>query len=177
MIDEQFAATLVAKCGWIGYVWGMVEKNGWVLLVYRLPREPSTPRISLWRKLRRLGVAQLLDGLVGLPLDSRNREQLEWLADEVIESGGEASVWIADPASAVQSRALVAMLTSAIAAEYRAVIETARAARDDAPATRSRTLRRLRGEMRRIRARDYFPPPERQEADAALAELAGVVEV
>ena len=24
----------------------------WVLLAYRLPREPSTPRIALWRKLR-----------------------------------------------------------------------------------------------------------------------------
>ena len=58
----------------------------WVLLAYRLPREPSTPRIALWRKLRRLGVVQLLDGLVALPLDSRNREQLEWLADEVADS-------------------------------------------------------------------------------------------
>jgi hypothetical protein len=155
----------------------MVEKSGWMLLAYRLPREPSTPRISLWRKLRRLGVAQLLDGLVGLPLDVRNREQLEWLADEVIESGGEASIWIAEPASAAQSRALAATLSSAVAAEYRAVIESARAARSDEPATRSRALRRLRAEMHRIRARDYFPPPERQEADAALAELAGLVEV
>jgi hypothetical protein len=155
----------------------MVETTRWVLLVYRLPREPSTPRISLWRKLRRLGVAQLLDGLVGLPLDSRNREQLEWLADEVVESGGEASVWIADPASAAQSRALAATLTSAVAAEYRAVIEAARVARGEEPAVRGRALRRLRGDMHRIRARDYFPPPERQEADAALAELAGVVEV
>ena len=34
----------------------------------------------VWRKLKRLGVAQLLDGLVTLPLDSRNREQLEWIA-------------------------------------------------------------------------------------------------
>jgi hypothetical protein len=155
----------------------MADRDGWVLLAYRLPREPSTPRINLWRRLRRLGVAQLLDGLVGLPLDSRNREQLEWLADEVIESGGEASIWIAETASAAQSRALAATLASAVAAEYRAVIEAARAARGADPAARSRTLRRLRGEMHRIRARDYFPPPERQEADAALTELAGVVEV
>jgi hypothetical protein len=31
--------------------------------------------------------------------------------------------------------------------------------------------------MRRIRARDYFPPPERAEAEAALDELADLVEV
>jgi hypothetical protein len=33
----------------------------WVMLAYRLPREPSTPRITVWRKLKRLGVAQLFN--------------------------------------------------------------------------------------------------------------------
>src|SRR5258708_8397611 len=64
------------------------RRPSWVLLAFRLPREPSTPRIALWRRLKRLGVAQLLDGLVALPLDRRNREQLEWLANDVTEVGG-----------------------------------------------------------------------------------------
>src|SRR5215211_4515604 len=66
----------------------MTRRRDWVLLAYRLPRQPSAPRLAVWRKLKRLGVAQLLDGLVGLPLDSRNREQLEWIADQVVEAGG-----------------------------------------------------------------------------------------
>src|SRR5438552_19010638 len=93
----------------------------WVLMAYRLPREPSTPRIALWPKLRQLGVAQLLDSLVALPLDSRNREQLDWIADEVVEAGGEASIWVAEPAPPSQDRDMVASLASAIAAEYEAV--------------------------------------------------------
>ena len=36
----------------------------WVLLSYRIPREPSQPQIAVWRKLERLGVARLGDGLV-----------------------------------------------------------------------------------------------------------------
>ena len=63
-------------------------------MAYRLPREPSTPRIALWRKLRRLGVVQLVDGLVALPADARTKEQLEWLAEEVLDAGGEATVWV-----------------------------------------------------------------------------------
>src|SRR2546430_2371047 len=66
----------------------------WVLIAYRLPREPSTPRSALWRRLRRLGAVQLLDGLAALPLDARNREQLEWLAPEGGGAGGAACAWL-----------------------------------------------------------------------------------
>src|SRR5438876_11325206 len=94
-----------------------VSVGQWVLLAYRLPREPSTPRIALWRALRRLGVGQLLDRLVALPADSRTREQMEWLADEVLEAGGEATVWLARPGSAAQERALATRMQEAGSAE------------------------------------------------------------
>src|SRR5262245_42027824 len=74
----------------------------WVLLSYRMPREPSTPRIGVWRKLERLGVARLGDGLVALPADARTREQLDWLAEEIVEAGGTATLWLAVPGSAGQ---------------------------------------------------------------------------
>src|SRR5436309_15975179 len=97
----------------------------WVFLAYRLPREPSTPRIAVWRKLRRLGATQLLDGLVALPLDSRNLERFEWLANEITEARGEATIWIGELTSAAQERALVARMQAMIAAEYEGVIEAA----------------------------------------------------
>jgi hypothetical protein len=148
----------------------------WVLLAYRLPREPSTPRIAVWRKLRRLGAAQLLDGLVALPLDSRNREQFEWLAGEIVESGGEASLWVGELASRAQERELAARMAAAIASEYTALISEAERVRGQAPGPRRRSLARLRRELRRIRARDYFPPPEREQARQAIAALAEAVE-
>jgi hypothetical protein len=147
----------------------------WVMLVYRLPRDPSTPRITLWRKLRRLGVVQVVDGVVALPLDSRNREQLEWLADEVIEAGGDASIWISAPATAGQERALAASMAERIATEYRSIIEDAEGARGAGEAGRGRTLARLRRELRRVGSRDYFPPPEREHARTAVQRLAAVV--
>jgi hypothetical protein len=147
-----------------------------VLLAYRLPREPSTPRSALWRKLRRLGAAQVLDGLAALPLDARNREQLEWLADEVVEAGGEATIWVGELASAAQERELATQMAEAVASEYRALIDAAAAARAERSGPRRRTLGRLRRELRRIRARDYFPPAERERAQQAVDELAALVE-
>jgi len=148
----------------------------WVLLAYRLPREPSTPRIAVWRKLRRLGAAQLLDGLVALPLDSRNREQFEWLAGEIVEAGGEATLWVGELASRAQERELAARMAETIASEYVALIAEAERVRGQAPGPRRRSLARLRRELRRIRARDYFPPPEREQAQQAITALAEAVE-
>ena len=145
--------------------------GAWVLLTYRMPREPSTARVAVWRKLKRLGVAQLADGVVALPADARTREHLEWLADEVVESGGAATVWDARPGGRHAGRELAEAMSEARAAEYRAVVEQARSAGVDEGARRN-TVRRLRGELRKIGRRDYFPPPERAEARSAVDELA-----
>ena len=145
----------------------------WVLLCYRVPREPSAPRIAIWRKLKRLGVGQLGDGLVGLPADARTREQLEWIAEEVTEAGGSAGVWLARPATLAQERELAAAMAGARVAEYAAVAAAAAAACDAAGSARAAALRRLRGELRRIGRRDYFPPAAREQARAAVEALAG----
>jgi DNA-binding transcriptional regulator PaaX len=143
----------------------------WALLSYRMPRNPSSPRIAVWRKLKRLGVAQLSDGLVALPADARTREHLEWLADEVQEGGGTAAIWIARPATIAQERALAASMAEARAAEYRTVLEAAAAAAELPGAERATVVRRLRSELQRINRRDYFPPPERERARRAVAGL------
>ena len=153
------------------------DRASWVLLAYRLPREPSTPRIAVWRRLRRLGTAQLLDGLVALPLDARNKEALEWVADQVTEWGGHATIWIGRPATKSDQAALVHSLAEAAALDYRSVIASARLALDEDPSARRRTLSRLRRELRRIGLRDHFPPAEAEEARRAIAELAAALEV
>lgn len=148
------------------------QTEEWVMLTYRLPREPSTPRSAVWRKLRRLGVAQLADGLVALPSDARTREQLEWIAEEVKEADGAAGIWLARTASASQHRELVTALRCARAAEYDAVRAAASAAAGLSSAERRRALTLLRGQLRGIRRRDFFPPAERDVATAAVEALA-----
>ncbi len=155
----------------------MVAHRGrceWVLLSYRIPREPSTPRIAVWRKLKRLGVAQIGDGLAALPADARTLEQLEWLAEEIDEAGGSSTLWRAEMTHAAQERSLVAEMAAARAAEYDAIADRARAACGAAigAAESMRRLRSLRRELRQVQRRDFFPPPERDTARADVAALA-----
>jgi hypothetical protein len=133
--------------------------------------------VTLWRKLRRLGVAQVLDGLVALPADARTREQLEWLADEVVEAGGEAWVWLGRLGSAAQERALAGRMAATVAADYEAVIADVVANEGESDVVRRRVVARLRRELQRIGRRDFFPPAQRELARAAVDRLAASVVV
>jgi hypothetical protein len=148
------------------------QPGQWVLLSHRLPREPSTPRITIWRKLKRLGVAQISDGLVALPADARTQEHLEFLADEILDAGGTATIWLAQPTTLTAERELATAMAAARAAEYSKVRTEATAAAALGDAGRASSARRLRAELRRIRRRDYFPPQERDQAHAAVEALA-----
>jgi hypothetical protein len=147
------------------------QAEDWVLLAYRLPRVPSTPRSAVWRKLKRLGVGWLGDGLVAVPADPRTREQLEWIAEEVSDNGGEATLWLGRPLDASAAAAVADRMTAAIAAEYAAVTTEAESAHSADPATRRRTAMRLRREFHRVEARDFFACSEREIARRAIEAL------
>jgi len=128
--------------------------------------------VALWRKLRRLGAVQVLDGLVALPADARTREQLEWLADEVVEASGEAWVWFGRLGSAGQERALASRMAEVVAVDYEAVIADAESSEGEPEVVRRRVVARLRRELQRIGRRDFFLASQREVARAAVGRLA-----
>jgi len=143
------------------------SEQQWVLLSYRVPREPSTPRIAIWRRLKKHGVVQVGDGLVALPFDARTKEHLEWVASMVLEANGEAIVWVATTTKR-QDQELARRMNDERDAEYAALLgEIAEHDQVVSP----RALGRLRREWRRIDRRDYFRSPQRDETRLAIAAL------
>lgn len=136
---------------------------------------PPTPRASVWRKLRRLGVAQLADGLVALPEDARTREQLEWIAEEVLGAGGTAMLWLAEPTVLADERSVTQDMSEHRTREYDDLASRATTALHGTPAERRRALKSLRGELRGVRRRDYFRAPGREAAQSAIDALASAV--
>ena len=153
----------------------MPSEQEWVLLAYRLPREPSTPRSQVWRKLKRLGVVQISDGLVALPAEPRTREALEWIAEEVTDNDGDAMLWIGHPTDRSGQRSLRERMVETIAAEYTAIAADARSHVSTEPTARRRSAQRLRRELHRVQARDFFTPPEGEDAVRAIGQLVATV--
>jgi hypothetical protein len=158
-----------------------VERPRWVLLVYRLPREPSRHRVAVWRKLRDLGALYLKDGVAALPEDAVTREQMEWLQLRVREAGGEATLWEGRPGTVAEEAELVEAFRSSREEAYRDIIVRAERLRRKAEMGGGETLLEQLGKLERgfraERRRDYFRSPLRLEATGALKAAREAVRV
>lgn len=151
-----------------------MEKVCWLLLIYRIPREPSRHRVAVWRRLKAHGALYLQDGVAVLPEDAVTREQLEWLQVRIKEAGGEATIWEASANTMSESRELAEAFRSSREQAYRAIVAEAerlrRKAEMGAGGTLPEKLGKLEREFRAERKRDYFRSPLRIEAATALKE-------
>jgi hypothetical protein len=133
----------------------------WVLLVYKVPPEPSARRVSVWRKLKRLGALLLHDAVWVLPATPATREQAQWLATEIEEMDGSALVWEATLRLESQDSALVARFVAQAETEYRAILEALERPGADRAA--------LSRQYQHVQAQDYFHVALGAVVRAALA--------
>jgi hypothetical protein len=65
----------------------------WLVLSYSLPAaERSSPRVTIWRRLKRLGVLPMTGGAYVLPARDTCVEAFQWLAQEIRQAEGEALI-------------------------------------------------------------------------------------
>ncbi len=120
----------------------------WLLLVYRIPREPTAGRVFIWRKLKQLGAIALQDAIWVLPQTSRTQEQFRWLAAEITELKGESMLWEADQIYATDSESLRQQFMEPVEAEYREIMAAIK--------KKSRDLTALSKRFQEAQSRDYF---------------------
>jgi hypothetical protein len=120
----------------------------WVLLVYKIPREPTASRAAVWRKLKRLGALLLHDAVWVLPATPWTREQFQWLAVEIGELGGEAYLWESHLLLNGQADALIQQFQVRVDAVYQEILDGLE--RDAAD------LVALSRKYQQVRAQDYF---------------------
>lgn len=148
-------------------------RTNWLIFIYRIPREPSRPRVAAWRKLKTLGALYLQDGVAALPEDAVTREQLQWLQLNIREAGGEATLWEAAPETLSEEKKLVQSFREGREEGYRSIIDEAERLRrkSDLGAEEEalrKELSKVERDFRAERRRDYFRSPLRKEALSAL---------
>ena len=73
---------------------GDEQANGenWLLLVYRVPPEPTRLRAAVWRRIKSLGAIYLQSSAAALPASSGAERALRKLRREIIEMSGTAAL-------------------------------------------------------------------------------------
>ena len=155
------------------------EPARWLLLVHQLPAKPGYPRVKVWRRLQALGAVAVRNAAYALPAGEQAQEDFEWLLKEIAEGGGEGTIWEARLVDGLSDEDVRGLFNAARAENYDAVSKEARAlasALDAAgtPASQgeARTkLARLRAEVVRIAAIDFFGANGRETVEGLLAGL------
>ena len=137
----------------------------WLLLVYRIPREPSAGRVFVWRKLRQLGAIALQDAAWVLPRTDRTQEQFQWLAAEITELQGEALLWRAEQLYAADADSMRRQFTESIEVEYREILAALR--------KRDRDLATLSKRFQDAQTRDHFGSELGRQTREKLLALGG----
>jgi DNA-binding transcriptional regulator PaaX len=68
------------------------EAQDWLVLIYRIPSEPTRLRAAVWRRLKGLGAVYLQNSVAALPAGSGSERALRKLRREILEMGGTAQL-------------------------------------------------------------------------------------
>src|SRR4051812_46704411 len=72
---------------------GPTRLNGWILLIYRVPTEPASRRVSIWRQLKRMGGLYLQQCACIFPSRPEVVQELEQRATAIKEWGGDYTLF------------------------------------------------------------------------------------
>lgn len=160
----------------------------WLLLVYRIPREPTRLRAGVWRKLKSLGAVYLQNSVAVLPGSTTHERALRSLRNDIGELGGTAHLMRCEVlASEVE---VVATYNVARDEEYEEIIDRCRGFRaeiDKEAAAEKFTyaeleendedLTKLRRWFDKVRARDSLGAGRRTAAEEAMQDCAAALDV
>lgn len=139
----------------------MVSSPSWLLLTYKVPPEPASKRVALWRRLKGMGAVYLQNGVCLLPKTDDFARRLKMLENDVAEMGGEAVILETVALDRAQEDKVIARFKADRDEQYREFL--GRCADFEA-------------EIAKERATNKFTYAELEEEDTDLKKLQGWLE-
>ncbi|HEY6275466.1 MAG TPA: Chromate resistance protein ChrB [Streptosporangiaceae bacterium] len=128
--------------------------GGWLVLIYRVPSEPSRLRAAVWRRIKSLGAIYLQNSAAALPAGTGHERALRKLRSEILDMGGTA-----------------VLLSCAILAGAAEVMETFQAARNDEYGEIVDRCDDFLAQVKKEHVAEHFTYAELEENEVDLAKL------
>src|SRR5882672_11985497 len=100
----------------------VIVPNKWLLLMYGLPTKQGAARVNLWRQLKKAGALSLKTSAYLLPDEPAHHERLQWLAQQVRDGGGEATIIRVTEIEGLTNEDIVRQFSEARAVDYGALL-------------------------------------------------------
>jgi len=151
--------------------------RGWVIFAYKVPTEPSSARVKVWRNLKTLGVHYIQQSVCICPNTEYTLKKLLKLKLFILESGGEVSLIEVDKLSTKSEEEIISEFNKERSLEYKELIEECENFLDEINKETQHSnfnfreieeneveLRRLRNWIVKIKKRDFFQCESQDEA-------------
>jgi len=128
--------------------------GGWLLLVYRVPSEPTRLRAAVWRRLKSLGAIYLQNSAAALPASVAAERAMRKLRSEILDMSGTA-----------------VLLSCAVLAGEQEIMAAFQAARDDEYAEIVDKCEDFLAQVRKEYVAEHFTYAELEENEVDLVKL------
>ena len=155
-----------------------LTSDSWLALIISLPASSATPRMRIWRAVKALGCAALRDGAYMLPAQVEQAAQLQALADDALQEGGQAWLLQVQAHDIAEQTTLQALFDRTV--DYAPWLEELAQARQTLSVVSATELGRLQRKHARtyeaIRRIDFFPAETSIRAEAQWRDFNNAIE-
>ena len=95
----------------------------WLLITYKVPPEPASKRVAMWRRLKAMGAVYLQNGVCLLPKTDDHARRLKMIENDVALMGGDAVLLETVALDRVQQDKVVARFQADRDDAYRELID------------------------------------------------------
>jgi len=151
--------------------------SSWLLFLYSLPTRQNTARVAVWRKFKKIGAIQIKNSTYLLPDQPAQYEHFQWLAQQIRDYGGDATLVRAQEIEGMPTEKLVALFNRERDREFGEVKKALQAfltRRKEKSAGAVAELERLTRQFREISEVDFFQSARGHEVQMLLSRAEGV---
>jgi hypothetical protein len=160
---------------------GETEPTTWLLLIHQVPNSPAYLRVKMWRRLQKIGAVAVKNAVYVLPRSDQSAEDFHWVAREILEAGGDASVCEATFVEGITPNELIELFRAARDSDYCELIDEAKGLKEKLQAAEKAgeawasgmvsRVARLRQRLTEVQAIDFFSAQSGRQAEALVAEI------
>lgn len=100
-----------------------MEEKVWVILNYTLPKDPSRVRVSVWRKLKKIGSVNIGQSMWVLPFTKEHFDFFSEILNDVQQNQGEGYLLDANFIGNQNSENIIQLFNKASDQDYKEVLE------------------------------------------------------